>query len=279
MDADVDVLGRFLAARNVEIAPARRARADENRVPGLAEQRLHAVGAGAAAEFDAEIEDVTAFLVDDAVGQTEFRDLAADHAAGLRIAVEHHAMVADRREVACDRQRGGAAADQRDALAVLARRRLGQPVLDVVLVVGGDALEAADRHRLILDAHAPAGRLAGAVAGAPEDPREHIGAPIDHVGVGVAAVRDQADVFGDRGVRRACPLAVHDLVEVARVGNVGILHRLLETRPATLDRPETDRVTALSAGPPLGFACYPATNPARIIWARTPERYLSFRWV
>ena len=32
VDADMDVLGRFLAAGNIEIAAARRAAADENRV-------------------------------------------------------------------------------------------------------------------------------------------------------------------------------------------------------------------------------------------------------
>jgi hypothetical protein len=43
---------------------------------------------------------------------------------------------------------------------------------DVVLVVGGDALQAADRDRLLLDAAAAAGRLAGAVAGAARECRE-----------------------------------------------------------------------------------------------------------
>ena len=170
----------------------------------------------AAAEFDAEIEDVAAFLVDDAVGQAEFRDLRADHAAGLRIAVEHHAGVAERRQIARHRERGRPAADQRDALAVLLLRRFRQPLLDVVFVVGGDALQAADRHRLVLDAHAPAGRLAGAVAGAPENAREHVRLPIDHVGVGVTPVRDQPDIFGHRRVRRAGALAIHDLVEIVR---------------------------------------------------------------
>ena len=83
------------------------------------------------------------------------------------------AVVAERREVARDRERGRAGADQRDALAVLrARRACGSAVADVVLVVGGDALQAADRDRLLLDAAAPAGRLARPVAGAPEDARE-----------------------------------------------------------------------------------------------------------
>ena len=231
VDADMDVLGRFLAAGNVEVAPARRAGADEDRVPALRQQRLHTVDARAAAELDAEIEDVAAFFVDHGVGQAEFRDLRADHAAGFGIAVEHHAMIAERREVARDGERSRPAADQRDALAVLLLRRLRQPRLDVVLVIGGDALQAADRHRLVLDAHAPAGRLARPVAGAPEDSRKHVRVPVDHVGVGIAARRDQPDIFRDWRVRRASPLAIHDLVEVIRRGNVGILHSLLETRP------------------------------------------------
>ena len=45
VDADMDVLRRFLAAGDVEIAPARRTAADENRVVIFRQQRLHAVGA------------------------------------------------------------------------------------------------------------------------------------------------------------------------------------------------------------------------------------------
>ena len=38
--------------------------------------------------------------------------------------------------------------------------------------------------------------------------------PVDHVGVGIAALRDQADVFRHVGVRRARPLAIDDAVVV-----------------------------------------------------------------
>ena len=224
VDADMDVLGRFLAAGNFEVAAARRAAADEDRVEIFGEQRLQAVDALAADEFDAEIEDVIAFLVDDAFRQAEFRNLRAHHAAGFRVLVEHDAFVAHRGEVARHRERGGAAADERDALAVLLFRRFRQPVADVVLEVGGDALEPADRDRLFLDAAAPAGRLAGPIAGASENARKHIGFPIDHVGVAVAACGDQADVFGNRRVRRTGPLTIHHLVEIVRDRNIGRFH-------------------------------------------------------
>src|SRR5262249_33562984 len=163
---------------------------DEHRVPAFGEQPLEAVDALAADEFDAEVEDVVAFLVDDDLGQPEARDLSADHPPGLGVLVEDDAVVAEWRKVARDRERGRAAADQRDALAIHHRRALRQPAPDVVLEVGGDALEPADRDRLLLDPSAPTGRLTGTVAGAPEDAGEHVRLPIDHVGVAVATGRD-----------------------------------------------------------------------------------------
>ena len=92
VDADMDVGGGFLAAGNVEVAAARRAGADEDRVAVFGQQRLEAVDALAAAELDAEIEDVVALLVDHRFRQAEARDLRADHAAGLGVLVEHDAV-------------------------------------------------------------------------------------------------------------------------------------------------------------------------------------------
>ena len=117
-------------------------------------------------------------------------------------------------------------------LPFFCRGGLGRRRADVVLVVGGDALEPADRDRLLLDAAAAAGGLAGAVAGAAEHARKHVRLPIDHVGVAVAARRDQPDVFGNRRVRRTGPLAIHDLVEVVRDRNVGRLHSIPLARSA-----------------------------------------------
>ena len=118
----MDVGGRFLAAGNLELAAARRAGADEDRVVILGEQLLHAVDALAALELDAEVEDVVGFLVDHRIRQAEFRNLRPHHAAGLGVGIEHGAVIAERREIARHRQRGRTAADQRDALAVLRRR-------------------------------------------------------------------------------------------------------------------------------------------------------------
>src|SRR5262249_11102166 len=103
-----------------------------------------------------------------------------------------------------------------------------------------NTLEPADGYRLLLALHqgfifdtaAPARRLARSIAGAAEDSGEDVGPPVDHVGVRVAPVGDQPDVFGDRGMGGAGPLAVDDLVEVVRILDVGRLqHTLQAQRP------------------------------------------------
>src|SRR5262249_54224832 len=160
-------------------------------------------------------------LVDHLERQAEARDLRPDHAARARVLVEHGDVVTERGQVARDGERRRASADADDFLAVLLLRRARHRLLDVRgLVIGGDTLEAADgdrfRLRLVffLDAAAAAGGLARAVAGAAEDAREHVRFPVDHVGIGVAAGGDQADVFGNGRMRRAGPLAIHYFVEV-----------------------------------------------------------------
>src|SRR5262249_28815342 len=109
-DADMDVLRGLLAAGNVELAAARSAGADEDRVVILGEQLLQAVDPRSALELDAKVEDVVGLLVNHGVGQTELRNLAAHHAAGLGVGIEHGAVIAERRQIAGDCKRGGAAA-------------------------------------------------------------------------------------------------------------------------------------------------------------------------
>ena len=177
------------------------------------------------AGLDPHVEDQIAFLVGHPLGQAEARDLCAHHAARLRVAVKQYAFVSERHQIASDRQRGGAGADERDPLAVLGARDLRQIGCDVAAIVGGDAFQAADRDRLGFDPAAPAGGLARAIAGAPENAREDVRPPVDHERVGVAARCDEPDVFGNRGMGRARPLAIDDFVEVVRNCDVGGLQQ------------------------------------------------------
>jgi len=217
----MDVGGGLVPAGDRQVAAPRRAAADEDRVVVVRQQHLQAVHPLAKAHFHAEAGDIGDLLVDDLLWQAELRDLAADHAAGARVRIEHHQLVAQRRQVAGDGQRGGAGADQRDPLAVGALGRTRQAMADIALVIGGDALQTADRHRLLFHPAAPAGGLAGAVAGAAKNAGEHVGLPVDHERVGVAAGGDQPDVLRDGRVGGTRPLAVDHLVEVIGITDVG----------------------------------------------------------
>src|SRR5437764_14083662 len=103
-------------------------------------------------------------------------------------------------------------------------------MLDVVLEIGGDALQPADRDGGFLDAAAAAGRLAWPVAGAAENSRKHIGFPVDHVSVAIAAFSDQPDVFRHGRMRGAGPLAVDHLVKVIGRRNISRFHSYLVPR-------------------------------------------------
>src|SRR5258708_38731802 len=122
----MNILGGFVAAGNIEIAPARCTGTDEHGVPAFRQQRLHTVDAFARTEFDAEIENVAALLIDDGIRQTEFRDLRADHAAGFWATVENDAVISARCEIAGDGEGRRAAADECNALAIFPCRRLRQ---------------------------------------------------------------------------------------------------------------------------------------------------------
>src|SRR5258706_140664 len=89
VDADMDVLRRFFPAGNIEVASARRARADEDRVIALLDQLFHAVDFHTALELDAQSKDVADLLVDDFHRQAEARHLRPDHDARPRILVAY----------------------------------------------------------------------------------------------------------------------------------------------------------------------------------------------
>ena len=109
-------------------------------------------------------------------------------------------------------------------LPFFSRGAVRQQVLDLAAMVRGDALQPADRHRLAVDAAAAARRLARPVARAAEDARKDVRLAVEHVGVGEAALRDQADVFGNVGVRRTGPLTVDDPMVIVGLRDVGWVH-------------------------------------------------------
>src|SRR3954447_24831124 len=108
-------------------------------------------------------------------------------------------------------------------------------MLHVILEIGGDALQAADRDRRFLDAAAAARGLAWSVAGAAENSRKHIRFPVDHIGVAVTAFGDQADVFRHGRMRGASPLAVDHFVKVIRCRNISRFHSYLVRAGVTVD--------------------------------------------
>src|SRR6195952_6186522 len=100
-------------------------------------------------------------------------------------------------------------------------------MLDVVLEVGCDALQPADRDRSFLDAAATARGLARTVAGAAENSRKHIRFPVDHVSVAITAFGDQTDVFRHGRMRGAGPLAVDHFMKVIGRRNISRFHSYL----------------------------------------------------
>ena len=216
VDADVDVGGGFLAAGHVEVAAARRAGADEDRVVALGQQRLQAVDALAEADLDADVEDVADLLVD-------HRSRAGGSAgSGVRI-MPPALRVADR----TPRRRSRAARGRAPRSARPGRRRSARCACrsSARPACGrrsrmSSLLSAATRFRRQIATGSSSTRprrQAGSHGRSqvrPRMPGKHVRLPVDHVGVAVAAGGDQPDVFGNRRVGRAGPLAVDDLVEV-----------------------------------------------------------------
>ena len=200
------------------------ARADEYGIVALVQNTLQALHAGIEDLLHAHVENVANLLVEHFGGEAEGGNLRAHEAAGLGMFVVEVAFVAQRHQVARHRQRGRAAANQRHAAAILLLRDLREAILDFILVVGADALEATDRHRLVLHAAAAAGRFAGSVAGAAQNARKNIRLPVDHIGVGIAPSGNQPNIFRHRRMGRAGELAIDHFVEIFRVLHIGRFH-------------------------------------------------------
>ena len=209
---------------NVEFTPPGSPRADEDCVEILFQQRLHAGYLGIEVGFDTHFEHEVDFVVQHVHRQPERRDLAAHHAAAFLEDVVHDHVIAERQQVPGHAEGGRSGTDTSNALAVLLLRNRRPVLTNIFGVVGGNALQPADRHRLIVDSITPACRFARPVAGAPEDPGEYVRFPVDQVRVGVLLIGDEPNVFGDWSVGRASPLAIHHPVVVIRVRRVGWFH-------------------------------------------------------
>src|SRR5690242_11451106 len=108
-------------------------------------------------------------------------------------------MITQRRKITGDGKGRRSRADNRNSLAIWCHWPW-HPMDDIVLEIGSDTLEPADCDWIFLDAAAPAGRLAGAVTGPAQNSWKDIRFPVDHVGVAVATLRNQPDIFRDWGV-------------------------------------------------------------------------------
>jgi hypothetical protein len=214
----------FAWPKDVELLAAGRAHADEDGVEALFEQGVQARDRRLVANLDAHVQDDLGLVVEHLGREAELGDVRSHQSAGLGELLEHDDLVAERHEVVGDSEPRGARADAGDSPAVLLGRDDGQALADVAPEVGGDALQSTDGYWAPVDAVAPAGRLAGPVAGAAEDAGEHVGLAIEHVGVVEAALSDKTYITGDIRMGRTCPLAVHDLVVIVWVLLVRGLH-------------------------------------------------------
>src|SRR5690606_9080286 len=118
VDTDMDIGLAFFAARNFQIAAARRAGADEDGVVTLGENALEAIDVGVEMRDDTHVEDVADFFVEHGFGQTERRNLAAHETAARFLLVVNVDGVAIRHQIARHGQRCRAGADQCNAFAV-----------------------------------------------------------------------------------------------------------------------------------------------------------------
>ena len=91
-------------------------------------------------------------------------------------------------------------------------------------MIGDNPLETAYGHRVFIGAAAPAGGLTRAIADTAQYAGENIAFPVLNISVGKVTLGNLADVLRYVCMRRASPLAIHNLVEIIRVISIRGLH-------------------------------------------------------
>ena len=240
VDADVDVRRRFLAAGDIEVAPARRAAADEDRVVALGQQRLHRCRCARRRGTRRPGRGCSRL--------PRRSPLRAGGSAGSGVRIMPPALaspsntvtsIAERREVARHGERRRARRRRRrcacrsSSPALRAGARGCRPCSRRRRASGGRSRPArACSALLFLDAAAPAGGLAGPVAGAPEDAGEDVGLPVDHVGVAVAALRRSGGCIREPGCGPGRPTGNRRLCGSSRGDRYRCAARSLSARSA-----------------------------------------------
>jgi len=160
-----------------------------------------------ALKINAHLLQAVDLLLHDGLGQTELRDAVHQHAAGHMQGLVNGDLIAKLCQIACGGQAGRACADDGHLVAVPFGHD-GGGVHILTVPVGNKALQAADAHRLVLDA---AGALALALAllraYTAADSGQGRGA-VDHLISGFkVALGHMADELGDIDAHRAAGLA------------------------------------------------------------------------
>ena len=101
-------------------------------------------------------------------------------------------------------------------------------------MIGGDALQAADRDRFCFYPATATRRLAWAIAYPTENARKYVRLAIDEIGLAKFSLRDEPNIFGNVGVGWTSPLAIDDTMKVIRISSIGRFHR--SHRPCRINR-------------------------------------------
>ena len=220
IDADMNAI-RFIAAGDVEVLAARSTAAGKNGVEALPEQFPHAVDRRAVADIGAHVRNLRDLLVEHRFRQTERGNIGAHQPARPVELLKNRDRVSERKQIVGNGQRGRTRADAGYTLAVFCFGNRRQQIGDFSSMIRRDALQTANRHRLAVQAPAAASGLARPVASAPQNRREDVRLPVQHIGLCVTAQCDQPDIFRHIGVRRTGPLAIDDFMKVVRISDVG----------------------------------------------------------